>query len=45
MAILGGYSFDDYMKRLEAEGYIEYIDNEWLVTQEALNFIRKYHGG
>jgi hypothetical protein len=41
----GGYAFDDYMKDLEKQGYIKYVNKEWKVTQKALEYIRKYHGG
>ena len=39
-----GYGFDDYMKRLEKEGYLIYQDGKWVVTQKALDYIKKYHG-
>jgi hypothetical protein len=41
-----GYSFDDYMKRLENEGHLTY-DKEtgaWIVNAKALEYITKYHG-
>ena len=44
VVVLGGYNFDDYMKRLEREGFLEYINGQWRVTQKALAYIVKYHG-
>jgi hypothetical protein len=43
-SISGGYSIDDYLKRLENRGYLKYIDGEWRVTDKALDYIEKYHG-
>jgi hypothetical protein len=45
VAILGGYGFDDYMKRLEKQGYLKYRNEKWEVTDKALDYIGKYHGG
>ena len=42
--IAGGYGFDDYMKRLEKESFLEYSNGKWQVTTKALEYIRKYHG-
>lgn len=42
--VAGGYGFDDYMKRLEKEGFLEYSNGKWQVTTEALEYISKYHG-
>jgi hypothetical protein len=42
--VLGGYSFDDYMKLLEKEGFLMYQAGKWKVSQEALDYIAKYHG-
>jgi hypothetical protein len=42
---IGGYGFNDYMKFLEKEGYLEYINGKWHVTQSAIDYIKKYHGG
>ena len=45
--VLGGYGFDDFMKLLEKEGYLTY-DNQnksWRVSTDAIEYIRKYHGG
>jgi len=41
---IGGYGFDDYMKRLEKEGYLNYVNGKWQVTTKALEYISKYHG-
>jgi len=41
---IGGYGFDDYMKRLEKEGFLKYIDGTWQVTTKALEYVKKYHG-
>jgi len=41
---IGRYGFDDYMKRLEEEGFLEYINGKWQVKKEALEYIKKYHG-
>jgi hypothetical protein len=43
--ILGGPNFDHYMKRLEKQGYLKYRNGKWEVTDEALDYIDKYHGG
>lgn len=43
--VLGGYGFDDYMKRLEKEGFLKYQGGAWAVSKEALDYIAKYHGG
>jgi len=43
--VLGGYDFDDYMKRLEKQGYLKYRNGKWEVTDKALDYIEKYHGG
>ena len=40
----GGYSFEHYLKELEERGLLEFQDNKWIVTQKALDYIRKYHG-
>lgn len=45
VVFLGGYGFDDYMKRLEKQGFLEYINGKWQVTTKALEYIAKYHGG
>ena len=42
---IGGYRFDDYMKLLEKEGFLNYIDGNWNITTKALSYITKYHGG
>lgn len=44
LVFLGGYGFDDYMKRSEKEGFLEYIEGRWRVTTKALEYISKYHG-
>jgi len=44
VAIMGGYRFHDYMKKLERKGYLKYVDGKWEVTQKALEYIKKYHG-
>jgi len=41
---IGGYGFDGYMKRLEKEGYLNYVNEKWQVTTKALEYISKYHG-
>lgn len=41
---IGGYHFDDYMKRLEKQGFLQYVDGDWRVTKKALDYIDKYHG-
>ncbi len=41
---LGGHGFDYYMKRLEKEGFLKYVNGEWQVTQKALEYIDKYYG-
>lgn len=43
--LIGGYGFDDYMKRLEKQGYLKYRNGKWEVTDKALGYIEKYHGG
>jgi hypothetical protein len=42
--MLGGPNFDYYMKRLEKQGYLKYRNGKWEVTDEALDYIDKYHG-
>ncbi|MCL5877971.1 MAG: hypothetical protein M1540_09195 [Candidatus Bathyarchaeota archaeon] len=43
--VLGGYGFDNYMKDLEKQGFLEYNQNgTWKTTQTALAYITKYHG-
>ena len=44
VVVLGGYGFDDYIKRLEKEGFLQYVDGKWQVTTKALEYIKKYHG-
>lgn len=44
VAVIGGLRFEYYMKRLEKEGFLEYINGKWHVTQKALGYIAKYHG-
>jgi hypothetical protein len=39
-----GMGFDDYMKRLEKQGYLKYRNGKWEVTNKALDYIEKYHG-
>lgn len=41
---VGGTGFDDYMKRLEKQGYLKYRNGKWQVTDKALDYIDKYHG-
>jgi hypothetical protein len=43
--ILGGPNFDYYMKRLEKEGHLKYRNEKWETSDEALDYIDKYHGG
>lgn len=40
----GGYSIDDYLKLLENQGYLEYLNGRWEVTDKALDYVEKYHG-
>jgi len=42
--VIGGYSFDDYLKKMEKEGYLTYSYGKWEVTAKALEYILKYHG-
>lgn len=42
---MGEYYFHDYMKKLERQGYLKYVDGKWEVTQKALEYIKKYHSG
>ena len=44
VAVFGGYGFNDYMRRLENEGHLKYENGSWTVSQNALDYIRKYHG-
>lgn len=44
VAVIGGYEFDDYMKRLEKESFLVYVNGKWQVTTKALEHISKYHG-
>lgn len=44
VAVIGGYDFEDYMKRLEKQGYLKYRNGKWEVTDKALDYIDKYHG-
>jgi hypothetical protein len=37
--------FNDYIKQLENQGYLKYRDGKWEVTDKALDYIEKYHGG
>ena len=41
---LSGHGFDYYIKRLEKEGFLKYVNGEWQVTQKALEYIDKYYG-
>jgi len=41
----GGRSFKECMKLLENQGYLKYRNEQWEVTQKALDYIDKYHGG
>jgi hypothetical protein len=45
VTVIGGYGFDDYMKRLEKESFLVYANGKWQVTIKALEYISKYHGG
>jgi len=38
---IGGYKFEDYIKRLEKQGYLKYRDEKWEATDKALNYIKK----
>ena len=42
--VIGGLSFDDYLKRLDNEGFLEYSNGKWQSTRKALEYIAKYHG-
>jgi hypothetical protein len=44
VAVIGGFVFDDYMKRLEKQGFLKYRNGKWEVTKEALDYVAKYHG-
>jgi hypothetical protein len=33
------------MKQLEKQGYLAFYKDKWEVTDEALDYIEKYHGG
>lgn len=44
VAVFPSPGFDDYMKRLEKQGYLKYVNGKWQVTDKALNYIAKYHG-
>jgi hypothetical protein len=39
-----GYSFKDCVKELEDRELLMFQDGKWTVTQEALDYIVKYHG-
>ncbi len=39
-----GIGFENYMKRLEKQGYLKYRNEKWEVTDKALDYIDKYHG-
>jgi hypothetical protein len=43
---VGGYGFDDYMKRLEKQKFLTYNSKNgtWTITQKAIEYIVKYHG-
>jgi hypothetical protein len=41
----GGSTFESCMKLLENQGYLKYRNDKWEVTQNALTYIDKYHGG
>jgi len=45
--LAGGWGFDDYMKRLEKQSFLSYNrqDGTWRVSQKALDYMAKYHGG
>lgn len=43
--IRGGYSSDRLLKEMEERGLLEFQLGEWKVTQKALAYIDKYHGG
>lgn len=40
----GVYNINDYLKRLENQGYLRYLNEGWEVTDKALDYIEKYHG-
>jgi uncharacterized protein with von Willebrand factor type A (vWA) domain len=42
---LASLTFDEYMKSLQKEGYLKYGDGKWKVSDKALDYIEKYHGG
>ena len=44
VVVLGGLNFDDYMRDLERQGYLEYVDGQWLATRKAIRIIARYHG-
>jgi hypothetical protein len=41
----GGYSSEDLLKELEERGLLVFQNEKWEVTQKALAYIAKYHGG
>jgi cell division protein FtsW (lipid II flippase) len=41
----GGYSSDELLKELEDRGLLIFQNAKWEVTQKALDYIEKYHGG
>jgi hypothetical protein len=43
--VVGSYGFNDYIERLEKEKYIVYKNGKWRASEEALDYIEKYHGG
>ena len=46
IVVFPSYSFDDYMKQLEEQGFLTYsdINGKWRVARKALDYIEKYHG-
>jgi hypothetical protein len=43
--LMGGYSSEELMKQMEERGLLVFQNGKWEVTQKALTYIDKYHGG
>jgi hypothetical protein len=44
VAAIGWYSFNDYMKPLEKQGFLEYRNGKWEATKKGMDYVEKYHG-
>jgi hypothetical protein len=44
VASIDVYGFDDYLRKLQEQGYLKYSEGLWKSTRKAVKELKKYHG-